>query len=198
MSTHVQTCPLSSYNIVLFDNRLCAQEGWRHQGIFCHGLFVAVGQVVFRTTRWHYCGSSPHFESSVCHRSTWFKPNKQDTAGRSMLWGSWWRMLANGPSAGGMQHAGAGGTRGGLSGRGEASTRGDSPTSGANPGVGSQQPGVSPQPYSFTGSTGIRGRFPEGGPKEPARPRKHLQDLLRHNYLQKEKMNLFAWWGNCL
>ena len=52
---------------------------------------------------------------------------------------------------------------------------GDSPTSGANPGVGSQQPGVSPrgpQPYSFTGSTGIRGRFPEGGPKEPARPRK--------------------------
>lgn len=52
---------------------------------------------------------------------------------------------------------------------------GESPTSGANPGVGSQQPGVSPrgpQPYSFTGSTGIRGRFPEGGPKEPPRTRK--------------------------
>ena len=52
---------------------------------------------------------------------------------------------------------------------------GDSPTSGANPGVGSQQPGVSPrgpQPYSFTGSTGTRDRFSEGGPKEPSRPRK--------------------------
>ena len=47
----VQTCPLSTYNIVSFDDRLCALEGWRQQGIFCHGLLVAVGQVVFRTTR---------------------------------------------------------------------------------------------------------------------------------------------------
>ena len=49
---------------------------------------------------------------------------------------------------------------------------GESPTPGANPGVGSQQPGVSPrgpQPYSFTG---IRGRFPEGRPKEPQQTRK--------------------------
>ena len=207
MSMHVQTCPLSTYNIVSFDNRLCALEGWRHQGIFCHGLLVAVGQVVLPHNSLTLLWKQPAFWKLGLPQKHMVQA--QETRHRREIHAVRKLMKDVGKPA---KRRGNPVRRGRWHQRGTQRQRrsqhqvrtqhqGTARPQGPTPEWVPSSPEWVREVHSHTVSRVLLAHeidFQKADPKNHHGPERHLQDLLRHNYVQKEKMNLLAWWGNCL